>query len=115
MSEPWFDPNAFGGWYGGIAGGVGGSLIGFLGAIAGSGKGKAFVLGAFWMFFVLGVLSLLIGLVALVIGQPWSIWSALCLVGVVYAGVCGPLIPGIKGRYRQAEQLRMDAESIRSS
>lgn len=121
MSEPWFvDPNAFGAWYGSIAGGVGGSLIGILGGIAGSvliprGKGKTFVLGAFWTFIVLGAVSLLAGLVAVVAGQSYAIYFPFCLVGVIYVLVCGGLIPSIKGRYRQAEQLRMEAESIRTS
>jgi hypothetical protein len=120
MSEPWFDPNAFGAWYGSIAGGVGGTLIGMLGGIAGGvliprGKGKAFVLGAMALFTVLGAMSLLVGVVALLVGQPYGIWFPLCLVGVIYAGVCGPLIPTIKRRYRQAEELRMEAASIRTS
>lgn len=120
MAEPWFDPNAFGAWYGGIVGGCGGALIGILGGIAGGvlvprGKGKAFVLGAFWLITVLGAMSLLVGLFALVVGQPYGIWYPLCMVGFIYVAVCGGLIPTVRRRYRQAEQRRMEAESIRTS
>ena len=34
MNEPWFEPNAFGAWFGAIVGGGGGTLVGLLGAMA---------------------------------------------------------------------------------
>ena len=115
MSEPWFDPNALI-----IVVGCGGGLLGILGGIAGGvllplGKGKAFVLGAMRMFIALGVVSLLVGLVALVVGQPYGIWMPFCGAGVSYVSVCGIMIPVMQFLYRQVEQRRMEAESNRTS
>ena len=117
MADPWFDPNTFGAWFGAIAGGVGGTLGGCLGAAAGvlapRGKGRSFILGAMYTFVLVGLVSLAVGVVALVMGQPYGIWYGPLLCGVIFVAVMGSLIPVVMRRYSEAEQRRMDAESIR--
>ncbi len=119
MSEPWFDPNTFGAMYGVIGGGVGGSLCGLLGALSGylapRGKGRRFVLGAMAFFVLAGVAQLAVGLTAVACGQPYGIWYPMVLCGGILAVVVGGLFPGVRARYAQAEQRRIDAETIRRS
>jgi hypothetical protein len=119
MSEPWFDPNTFGTWYGAIGGGVGGTLIGCLGGLAGylgpRGKGRRLVLGSMLVCAGLGVVQLGFGLVALSTGQPYGIWYPLLLIGTLMAVLMGGLFPMIRLRYSQAEHRRLEAEAIRKS
>ena len=117
--EPWFDPNRFGALFGAI----GGSGLGLLGALIGvsagiltpKGKGRGFVLGMLWLMVILGFLSLLAGLYALIQGQPREIWYGPVLLGVVAAGVATPLIPVVRKRYLEAESRKMEAESLRKA
>ena len=119
MAEPWFDPNTFGTWYGAIGGGLGGSLVGCFGGLAGylapRGKGRRFVLTAFVVFLILGVVQLTAGLAALACRQPFGIWYPMLLCGLIMSCVIGPLIPVIRKCYVQAEARRLDAEAIRRS
>ncbi|MCA9278008.1 MAG: hypothetical protein H6815_04380 [Phycisphaeraceae bacterium] len=107
------------GLVGGLGGGIGGSACGLLGAAAGvcvpRGIGRRYVLGGMLMFVVLGVLSLLVGFIAIGMGQPWHVYYPLLIIGLVFSGVCGPLIFVIRKQYTIAEQRRMDAEAIRRS
>ncbi|HZO86698.1 MAG TPA: hypothetical protein VFB38_00060 [Chthonomonadaceae bacterium] len=119
MAQPWCDPVWFGTWYGSLVGGLGGTLAGILGAVAGTlapqGKGKRLVLGGMRAFIVFGALSLLIGIIALIAGQPYGIWYPLTLVGVIFVAVMGSLQPMIHRVYRQAEARKLEAESLRNS
>ena len=120
MSDPWFpDPNMFGAIYGSVVGGVGGSLLGLLGAAAGTlapqGKGRSWILGSMTAAVGLGVVQLAAGIVALATGQPYGIWYPLLLTGVIFTVVVGALLPVVRRRYDEAEQRRMQAESIRAS
>lgn len=118
MAEPWFgDPGVYGAVVGGVLGGVGGTLGGLLGALAGSwapkGKGRGLVLGGMWTFVALGVALLAVGGTAFAVGQPWWIGWPLLLTGLIFTGVMGPLIPTVRQRYAEAEQRKMEAESLR--
>lgn len=120
MAEPWFaNPDMFGGLYGGIVGGGGGTLIGLLGAFAGyfapRGKYRGLVVGGMSLFCGLGVVQLLVGITALVTGQPYAIWFPLVLAGTIFALVCGGLIPQLRRQYGLAEQRKMEAEDLRRS
>lgn len=119
MSEPWFNETLFGALYGSIAGSVGGTLGGLLGALAGvlapRGKGRAFVLGAMWLFVGLGVAQVGFGVTALVLGQPWGIWFFPVLCGGIFTVVVGGLIPVVRQRYAEAEERRIQAEGLRTS
>jgi len=117
MAEPWFEANTFGSWFGILAGGVGGTLGGVLGALGGTlaprGRGRKLVLGGMILFVALGLLSLGFGVVALALGQPWGIWCGPMLSGVIVSVVCGGLIPVFQYCYRQAEERRLQAETLR--
>lgn len=115
---PWFDARSsamFGG-IGGAAAGVLGGVVGAAGGIlAPKGKGRGFVLGSMMVGAIFGVLALLTGIVALVLGQPYHVWYPLFLLGAVLGGVMGGLIPVVRRRYREAEQRRLDADALRRS
>jgi hypothetical protein len=119
MAEPWFDPNYFGALWGGLAGGLGGTLAGLLGGLIGTlapkGKGRMFIFTAMWLFVVAGACSLGLGMYALAVGQPYSIWYGPVLTGVMYMAVMGILLPVVRTRYRQAEQRHLEAEGLRST
>ncbi len=117
MIDPWFDPIRFGIYYGGIGGATLGILAGVLGSASGylapRGKGRSFILGAFTTLFVIGVLHLLVGLYAVISGQPYGIWYSLILIGVIMSAVMGGLLPVIRKRYAEAEARRMNAAVLR--
>jgi hypothetical protein len=98
----------FGAGFGGIGGGVGGPL-------AAQGKAKGLVLGMFAVGIACGVILLGIGATALVLGQPYHVWYPFGLTGFVLTVVMGGLFPVVRLRYRQAEERKLDAESLRRS
>ena len=65
MTEPWFDVNAFGAWFGTVAGGGGGSLIGLWGALTGwlapQGRARGLIYGLWVLFAVFAAASLVFG------------------------------------------------------
>ena len=117
MTEPWFDPIRFGVLYGAIGGNVLGVLCGIpvaaSGYLAPSGKGRSFVLGAFTTLLMVGVLHPAPGIFALVTGQPYAVWYAFILVGVILAVVMGILLAVVRRRY--AEARRIGAAVLRHS
>lgn len=105
MTEPWFDPVRFGSLFAEVVGGVVAVLLGFFlvvaGVVAGSGRGRGFVLGALTVFLALGALCILFGLAALILGQPFAIWFPPVLTGAILAVVFGALRPFMAGIYRR--------------
>ncbi len=102
-----------------VVGGITGSLLGILGGIIGmlSGMGRArnVAIGICWSVFVFGLLCFGVGVVAVVMSQPYEIYFPLLLTGVLGAGITGALLPTIKRRYADAELHRisaMDTSSI---
>lgn len=116
---PWFDPQAFGTWFGAI----GGAGVGLLGAFFGSygswaaqrGRHRTLVLGGMGLIGGLCALSLLCGLLALVLGQPYGVWYPLALIGLIGGGGFLGLLPTMRRRYAGAETRRLEAESLRRS
>ena len=119
MDTAWFDPNTFGAWFGAIVGGGGGTLGGLLGALCGvwspQGKGRRFILGAMIFFIAIGVLFAVTGIVALLTGQPYAIWYPLLLTGIIFSVVVGSLFPVVRKNYKDAENRKIAAKSIRVS
>jgi hypothetical protein len=117
VAEPWFNEMTFGIGVGAI----GGSLVGGLGGLWGTavgilaprGIGRAWLIGAGWVFVALGVVALSFGLVALVDGQPYGIWYPGLLLGIILTTVVGSLMPVVYIRYRQADERRLQAEEFR--
>jgi hypothetical protein len=103
----WSDQGA--GWIGGIGGVVFGTIGAFIGILAGMGKARRFVLVVTVIMFVLGILGLILGIVALTLGQPYAVCFPLILMGVILSTVCGANFPGIRRRYEQMELRKMAA------
>lgn len=117
--QPWFDPQRFGSLYGGIGGGalgLTGAFIGGFGSWAAQrGRHRGLVLGCMGVIGAYCLLSLLTGVAALILGQPYGIWYPLSLIGMVGALTCLGLIPMMRKRYSEAESRRMDAAALRRS
>jgi len=104
MMEPWFDPNAYG-WLPGtllgvIGGGIGGPLMG---ACAPRGKCKRLVMSFLFGGMALCLISLIFGIIALAVGQPYGVWYGLGLPGILGLTIFGSLTPVVRKRYQQAE------------
>lgn len=112
------------GWWsvqqGTYIGAFGGAGVGLLGATLGpamgimvpKGKGKSIILPALLAISVLGVVSLLTGLAALISKQPYHVWYPLTLIGLLASGVMLPLFFLARSRYRAAEINRMQAQDL---
>ena len=102
--------SAYGGAGVGIIGGLFGTAVGVL---APRGVGRQVITAAQYALTAVGVVVLGLGLTGLVTGQPYHVWYPPTLVGGVMAAVIGGLIPAVRQRYREAEQRKLEAESIR--
>jgi hypothetical protein len=95
----------------GLIGGIGGSVIGCFGALLGllasKGKARTFVLTTMKIFVALGILLTIAGFVAVVSGQPYAVWYALLLPGVILTLVFSLTLPSIQRRYYELEIRRM--------
>lgn len=119
MAEPWFEVVSFGAYAGGLGGGVLGSLAGLMGALTGilapRGKGQAFLVGGWVVFAVIGLASLVTGIVALVSGQPWVIWYPFVLVGAIVGPLSIMAVFRTRAVFRMAEERKLAAAEIRGS
>jgi hypothetical protein len=95
----------------GLIGGIGGSIIGCFGGLIGwlvsKGKARKFVLAMTAIFIVLGILLTIAGLVAAILKQPYSVWYALLLPGVILVLVFSLNLHSIQRRYDELEIRRM--------
>jgi hypothetical protein len=94
-----------------LIGGIGGSVIGcfgaLLGCLAGMGKARSFVLTTMKIFIALGILLTIAGFAAVVSSQPYAVWYALLLPGVILTLVFSLTLPSIQRRYDELEIRRM--------
>lgn len=111
-SEPWFDPQ----WAflpGTLLGAVGGSGLGVLaGLFAAKGKAKGLVFGFNTLCFAASFTLLCLAIVALSMGQPYAIWYALMLPGLLGSFLFGGAYWLLAQRYRQAELRQMTAKDF---
>jgi hypothetical protein len=102
---PWLDRTA------GIIGGIGGALIGCLGALtewlAARGKARHFVVNAVRVLIGAGVASAVGGLAAVALRQPYGLWYALLLIGVLLVVIFPFRLRRYQDRYREFELRRM--------
>jgi hypothetical protein len=102
----WWSPQQIG-----LIGGIGGSVIGCFGALLGllasKGKARTFVLTTMKIFIALGILLTIAGFVAVVSSQPYAVWYALLLPGVILTLVFSLTLPSIQRRYDELEIRRM--------
>ena len=101
----------------GLGGGLLGALLGCVGALVGwlSSKGRArgLVLGLMKALAGLGIATVLIGVVALLRGQPWVVYHPLHLIGFLCALIFGLLLRPTRRRYEALELRRMRAADVR--
>ena len=98
-----------GGWIGGIGGSVIGILGAMIGVLAGIGKARRFVLILTTVLAIFGAVSLVVGVTALLLGQPYGVYYPLLLGGIILAAVCGGNLPVLRRRYEQIELQKMAA------
>ena len=111
--EPWFNPGLAGGLLGGGVGVMGAVYGCVVGVLAPQGKARPFVMALHWGMMALGAVFLAAGIGAAVAGQPYGVWYALLLPGVILLVLIGAFTPVIKLRYRQAEHRLLQAEEFR--
>jgi hypothetical protein len=101
----------------GLVGGGLGGVLGLAGAVIGClaarGAARDFVLGATKALVALGVVVLAAGIVGVLRGQPWAVWYALCLPGLITTAVFGMLLPSLRRRYDAVELRRIQAADAR--
>jgi hypothetical protein len=106
VTGSWWSPQQIG-----LIGGIGGSVIGCFGALLGllasKGKARTFVLTTMKIFIALGILLTIAGFVAVVSSQPYAVWYALLLPGVILTLVFSLTLPSIQRRYDELEIRRM--------
>lgn len=111
VAGAWWGPRT-----GGLVGGLVGSLLGCVGAVigvlAGRGKGRAVVLGLAKGMLVFGAASLVLGVVALLRGQPYEVYYPLLLCGVLDVVLPAVLIPVLRRRYAELELRKMAAQDL---
>ena len=112
MNEPWMNPGMIGGILGSIFG-ILGALIGILGGgFVPRGKAIKLTLGVNTFVFVLSFISLVVGIIANLSGQPYGVWS-----GFGHAGILGTVLFGwgfwvILKRARDAEIRKLMSEDL---
>jgi hypothetical protein len=115
--EWWTNQNAA--WIGAIGGsslGVLGALIGTLGVyLVNRGKCRGLLLGVWWGVMALGACSLIVGIAAASMGQPFHVFYPLCLLGGISCVVMGSTIKVMSMRYRHIERRRLDADVLRNT
>jgi hypothetical protein len=104
----WWSERASG-WIGGFAGGIGGSLGSLLSLLAAKGRGRAFVIMATRILVGLGIVSTVLGVVALTSGQPYHVWFVLLLLGILLSGILIPRLRGYQKQYADLELRRMSS------
>ena len=115
MSEWW--PIQSTGMIFGIAGVACGVLGGMFGTAVGvlvqRGRGKPFVYGCLTLLCAIAISGAVLGVVALVIGQPRHVWMWPILLGSIMLTSVLPSGLMIPRWYRQAEQRRLEAGELR--
>jgi hypothetical protein len=101
-----------GAWIGSIAGSILGLLGALIGTLSSAGKARSFVLGIMRFIFVVGVVVLVAGIVAVIDSQPYGVWYPLILLGLLMTVVMGGLAKITKRRYEELEMRKMKAQDL---
>jgi MFS family permease len=100
-----------------LVGGVGGSVIGCLGGLIGTlaslGRARRLAIGLNGLIVVIGVGSLIAGVVALATGQPYAVHYPLLLGGLLCTILPLGLTKTLCRRYEEAELRKMNALDAR--
>ena len=106
----WSDRTA--GWLGGIGGSMLGVLGGVIGLLGGRGKARRLVVALLGFMLVVGVASLIAGLIALLRSQPYGVYYPLVLLGILCTVLPTVMLATVRRRYEQAELRRMNAMDV---
>lgn len=112
MNGPWMNPGLIGGILGLIVG-ILGALIGILGGgFVPRGKAITLTLSVNTFAFVFSFISLVVGIIANLSGQPYGVWD-----GFSHAGILGTVLFGsgywvILKRARDAELRKTMSEDL---
>ena len=113
MNEPWISNI---GMVGAILGSTMGILGGVIGTLAGGfvprGKAKKLTLGVNTFAFVLSFISLVVGIIAYLSGQPYGIWYGFGLCGLLGTVMFGGGFLVILKRARDAELRKLMSEDL---
>jgi len=115
-AEPWFSEKVaiYFGSFGGAAIGVFGGILGAAaGMLAPKGKGRSFILNSMLGLGCLGIVFAVVGVVAVVMGQPYAIYYPFLLLGLLLTTVMFAVRPAIRQRYAEAEQRKVEAAALR--
>jgi hypothetical protein len=107
----WFSSRSAG-LFGGVAGGLLGLWGALMGALASSGRARGFVLASAHALLVVGIASLVGGVVALAMAQPYTVYYPLLLIGIILTVVMGRLRGSLSARYEQMELKRMQSMDV---
>ncbi|HVV71153.1 MAG TPA: hypothetical protein VHI52_06595, partial [Verrucomicrobiae bacterium] len=108
---------ATGAWWseraGGMVGGGVGAFLGcfasLLGTLAAKGKARGFVLASLKVMIGLGVVSTVVGLLALGLRQPAGVWCVLLLLGAILLVIVPARLKHFHRGYEEMEMRRMAA------
>ena len=102
----WWSERAAG-WIGGIGGSVLGCLGSILAVLAARGRCRGFVMVTLIALIGLGLITAVIGIAAVVIGQPYAVWFPLLLLGVLLLAILPFRLRQIQKGYEDLEMRRM--------
>jgi hypothetical protein len=98
---------------GGLIGAIAGVVLGTLGTIQGilapRGRAKNVMVPLAVIVMGAGITTLVIGLVAVAMGQPYGVYYPLILTGGLAALLWGMMVPAMKRRYSEMEMRRISA------
>ena len=98
---------------GALFGAIVGSLLGLIGAAVGSlcaiGRGRMLVVALLVTMASVGIVCLVAGIVAVIMGQPYAVYYPLLLIGGIGSVLGCVCIPISRQRFAQAELRRMQA------
>ena len=112
MNEPWINPGILGGILGGTFGTLGGIVGTLAGAFVPRGKVKKLTLGVNTFTFVLSFISLVVGIVAYLSGQPYGVWSGFGYTGLICTVMSGLGFRIILKRAEDAELRKSMSEDL---
>ncbi len=98
-----------GGMVGGILGGVLGTLGGVIGWLASKGRARRFVVGASLASIAVGIVLLILGVAAVLMRQPYGVWSPLLLCGTLIVSILPGQLRIFRRTYEEQELRRMGA------
>ena len=102
----WLD-NRSASWLGAIAGSVIGLWSAFIGMLGARGKARKLVIGSTHVLYVLGIVGLAGGVVAIALGQTYAVFFPLSLIGVLLFTIAGRMRGTVAAHYEQLELQRM--------